>query len=92
MIGGEVNETKDKTAGASEAEKNLCTAASGETCNAGVRNTTGSSEHGAFDFDRVARVLAAGGTEDLLYVGDEHRVQEFKADGVWAGEIPLTDG
>ena len=31
-----------------------------------------------------------GGPEDLLYVGDEHRVQEFRADGEWKGEISLT--
>jgi hypothetical protein len=31
-----------------------------------------------------------GGPEDLLYVGDEHRVQEFEADGTYKREIPLT--
>ena len=30
----------------------------------------------------VGGLLAVGGNEDLLYVGDEHRVQEFEADGV----------
>ncbi|HEY3829623.1 MAG TPA: hypothetical protein VGL57_10555 [Solirubrobacteraceae bacterium] len=90
MIGGEVNETKDKTAGASEAEKNVCTAESKDTCEAGVQGAE-SAAHGVFDFaSGSAYVLAAGGPEDLLYVGDEHRVQEFHADGAWAGEISLT--
>jgi hypothetical protein len=35
-------------------------------------------------------VLAAGGEHDLLYVGEEHRVQEFESDGAWKAEIPLT--
>ena len=36
-------------------------------------------------------MLAVGGPEDLLYVGDEHRVQEFKAsNGEYKSEIPLT--
>ena len=36
-------------------------------------------------------VLAVGGPEDLLYIGDEHRVQEFKAsDGEYKSEIPLA--
>jgi hypothetical protein len=35
--------------------------------------------------------VAVGGPEDLLYVGDEHRVQEFDAaTGVWKREISLT--
>jgi hypothetical protein len=179
MFGWEVNQTKDETPGATQAEKNVCTAESKDTCKAGVRGTTpgqfyeafsiavdaargnvfvaervygetggetasGSrvqeftgtgtwlleigkevnkttkanacteteaeggatcgapaliplsaghvSEHGAFNLE-IGRgnTLAVGGPEDLLYVGDEHRVQEFTAaNGTWTGEIPLT--
>ena len=39
MFGKEVNETEDKTTGASEAQKDLCTAASGNKCKAGVEST-----------------------------------------------------
>ena len=93
MAGREVNKTKDETPGSSEAEKNLCTAASLDVCTHGVQAPAGSSEHGAFNFSDLGRnVLAAGGPEDLLYVGDEHRVQEFKADGTWVREIPLAGG
>jgi hypothetical protein len=92
MAGREVNETKDKTSGASETERNLCTAASLEVCTHGVQAPAGSTEHAAFHFANRGNVLAAGGPEDLLYVGDEHRVQELKADGTWVREIPLAPG
>jgi hypothetical protein len=88
MIGKEVNETKDHTLGATTAEKNVCTAASKDACKAGEQNLQSNTEPGAFNFGEGS--LAAGGPKDLLYVGDEHWVQEFKADGTWVGEIPLT--
>lgn len=95
MVGGEVNETKDKTAGATEAEKNLCTESemktSGVTCKTGVPAPEGSAPHGAFrTAQNVGNLLTVGGPEDLLYVGDEHRVQELDAEGAWKGEISLT--
>ena len=34
--------------------------------------------------------VAVGGPEDLVYVGEEHRLQEFKTDGKYKREIPLT--
>jgi NHL repeat len=74
MLGKEVNANKT----------NLCLA--GETCKAGVV-VPGTSEHGAFV---APEALAAGGPEDLLYVGDEHRVQAFEADGKYKSEISLT--
>ncbi|HEY3829817.1 MAG TPA: hypothetical protein VGL57_11525 [Solirubrobacteraceae bacterium] len=36
------------------------------------------------------RSVAVGGPEDLVYVGEEHRLQEFEADGKYKREIPLT--
>ena len=91
MIGGEVNETKDLAAGASEAEKDLCTAASHDVCKAGVKAARGSAPHSAFDPNSpTGNTLAMGGPEDLLYVADEHRVQEFTAAGEWHGEISLA--
>lgn len=91
-IGGEVNETQDKKQGATEAEKNLCTAASLETCKAGVASAVGSAARGAFNTYLLpaGNLLAIGGPDDLLYVGDERRVQEFEASGAWTGEVPLT--
>jgi hypothetical protein len=85
--GKEVNETKDDTS-ATEAEKNLCTAASGDECKAGVESSTGPA---AFKFEqKYGDLLAIGGPENLLYVGDERRIQELNSNGTWVGEISLT--
>lgn len=96
-IGREVNETKDKEAGATPAEKNVCTQEeiknSNVKCTAPVAGST--LEPGAFNFESGANILAVGGPEELLYVGDEHRVQEFNAktgvtDGRYKNEISLA--
>lgn len=91
-IGAEVNETKDSQAGATEAERSVCTAASGDKCKAGTPGAVGSLAPGAFKFaGNKGNLLAVGGPQNLLYVGDEHRVQEFDpSNGSWVGEIPLT--
>jgi NHL repeat len=92
MVGREVNQTKTKE-GAPEAERNLCTAASHDVCGPGRSAMPESREHGAFRYASLGdNLLAVGGPEDLLYVGDEGRVEEFRADGSWAGEIPLSPG
>jgi hypothetical protein len=91
MFGREVNETKDNaTPPASEAEKNICTATSKDTCKAGVQGTPGAGEHDAFDFAGSGDVMTVAGPGDTLYVGDENRVQELKPDGTWIGEIPVS--
>jgi hypothetical protein len=127
MFGWDVNKTKVESA-ASRAERDLCTAASKDVCQAGV----GGSAPGQFErpqdvsvdpvsghvyvasSERVqeltgegtfvleigkpgeiqlnsanGNLLAVGGPEDLLYVGERSRVQEFKANGTVAGEITL---
>jgi hypothetical protein len=89
MIGREVNETEDHTAGASETEKNICTTVSKDTCTEGKRAEPESHEHDAFAFVAGGDTLTVGGPEDLLYVGEEHRVQELKANGEWEGEFPV---
>jgi hypothetical protein len=91
-MGAGVNQTEDGTLGATEAEKNVCTAISGDVCRAGVQNTPEGSKPGAFSFPTTGDgdLLAVGGAQDLLYVGDEHRVQEFDlTSGEWKGEISL---
>jgi hypothetical protein len=78
-IGREVNETT---------KGNLCTQAEIAKCKAPTQNTA--PEPGAFAFvSEQGNMLAVGGPENDLYVGDEHTVQEFRPDGTWAGE-PLT--
>jgi hypothetical protein len=93
-IGREVNETRDKEAGATPAQKNLCSAAEmtkGTICGPPRATPSGSGEEGAFNFEPEPGLIAVGGPEDLLLVGDEQRVQEFgAATGVFVRQIPLT--
>jgi len=49
---------------------------------------TGSVEHGAIVTETgQGNLLAVGGAEDLLYIGEPGRVQEFEADGKWKAEV-----
>jgi hypothetical protein len=73
---------------------NLCTATEVASCTA--PEPSSAVEPGAFHYEAgVKNMLAVGGPEDLIYVGDEHRVQEFDAktgatDGQFKREISLT--
>jgi hypothetical protein len=71
----------------------ICTAASNHLCGPGVEGgETRDKEGGIFHFlQGYGNLLAVGGPEHLVYVGDEHRVQEYEADGKYKTEIPLTD-
>ena len=81
MIGRDVNETT---------KGNICTAESNDKCKTGERAAENSTELGTFDFEQnCGGLLTVGGPEGLLYVGDLHRVETFKTDGVPVGEIPL---
>lgn len=67
---------------------NLCMAAfvaEGDTCGAG---TTGSA-NGQFGAWKVGSYVAAG-PGDVIYVGDQERIQEFDKDGGFVKSIPLT--
>ena len=90
MFGREVNGAKDDQPSASEAEKNACFAAESKVCEAGVPGTSGANEPGAFDFASRGEVLTVAGADNILYVGDENRVQELEPDGAWSGEIPVS--
>jgi hypothetical protein len=90
MFGGEVNEAKDDEPSADEAERNACFAAESKFCKTGVPGTPGAGGHGAFNFSEGGDVLTVAGPENILYVGDENRVQELEANGTWAGEIPVS--
>jgi hypothetical protein len=59
-------------------------------CKSGRENTTNSLEHTAFKFSAQYGDLLAVGPRGTLYIGDEHRLQEFDADGKWIGEIMLA--
>jgi DNA-binding beta-propeller fold protein YncE len=85
VFGGEVNKTKDETPGTSEAEKDLCTVASGDVCQAGVEGL------GAGQFERPGMNAIAVDSTGTVYVGDNGRVQEFSEDGVLTGHISLAN-
>ncbi len=81
MVGKDVNETT---------KGNLCTAESKNKCKAGEQAQENSTELSAFNFTQSAgQLLTVGGPENLLYVGDRHRVEIFKTDGTPVGEISL---
>ncbi len=84
-IGEEVNETT---------KGNLCTqeeAEKGVKCTGPALHLLGSPKSSIEPFLSGGElVVATGGPEDLVYVGDEHRVQEFESDGQYKGEITLT--
>jgi hypothetical protein len=56
-----------------------------------VLSIAGSPEHGPLTFDQGlhGNLLAVGGSDDLVYVGEREpgRVQEFESDGKWRGEV-----
>jgi hypothetical protein len=85
-IGEEVN-TKEVNA---NSKKNLCTQEEieiGDTsCTAPKLGSYGESgiEHEPFISDQID--IALGGPEELLYVGDEHRIDEFTTKGKTDGE------
>ena len=86
-FGGGVNKTKVETIGSTEAERNLCTAASTDVCQAGSVGT-GAAEFGTW----VVGSFLAVGPGDTVYVGDSGRVQRFDSGGNYLGDLPDPDG
>jgi hypothetical protein len=64
---------------------NVCTAASGNVCQAG---TAGTGE-GEDEFEWAVGSFIAVGPDGNVYVGDENRVQEFEPTGAYLGQIAL---
>jgi hypothetical protein len=93
-FGREVNKTKVEQAGSTEAEQDLCTATSGDECQAGTTGT------GPGQFQEPAGVAVDPNTGDV-YVGDkvlttvngklvsylDNRVEKFDANGSYISEI-----
>jgi len=94
MVGGEVNKTaveerEEQEVNAepmtvTEAEENLCTAASGDVCGVG-KGGTGKGEFGIVGFNDPLAL----GPDGTIYVGDVNRIQKFDEEGNFEGEIPL---
>lgn len=73
----------------------ICTAREVDTadtrCGAGAEGSSDDPDPYAFKFaQHSGDLLVVGGPDGLLYVGDEHRVEEFEADGRWRREILLA--
>ncbi len=83
MLGREVNETAVNTPGATEEERDICTAVSGDVCKTGVPGS------GPGQFERLNGHSIAVDEAGHVFVGDENRVQEFSPTGVVEGQIPI---
>jgi len=87
-FGKQVNETA--TVNHETTNENVCPVRLGDKCGAGIQSLPGSTEHGAFKPAQNMGDLLTVDSRGIVYVGDEHRVQEFKANGEWVNEIPLS--
>jgi hypothetical protein len=83
-FGYEVNEGKDNTPGATEAEKNVCVP--GERCTLGKQGSANAQFEWAF---RAGGIVAVG-PGGAVYVGDKTRVQVFDASGAWRENVSLV--
>jgi hypothetical protein len=85
MFGRDVNKTK-LAEGAPATERNVCTAASGDVCGAGVEGM------GLGELDGIpsANALAVG-PDGTVYVPGAGRIQEFASDGQFLRQITLPE-
>jgi DNA-binding beta-propeller fold protein YncE len=87
MFGGDVNKTKADEA-APEAQRNICTAASGDVCQAGTEGTG----NGQFGTWLIVGSYIAVGPGDRIYVGDVGRIQYFNTSGEVQGQVAANIG
>lgn len=86
MVGGDVNKTQVE-AGGTTAQRNLCTASSGDICQEGAGGVT-AGQLSAFAGQETAHgITVAPGNR--VYVGDQGRIQEFTAAGAYQRELPF---
>jgi DNA-binding beta-propeller fold protein YncE len=89
----EEEEAKAEPVTVTEAEENLCTAASGDQCGAGTEGT-GKGQFGAWKTGSYIAVDSKGtasAADDVVYLGDQGRVQEFDTGGHYLGDLPDPD-
>ncbi len=87
MFGGDVNKTKVEEVGSTEAERNRCTALSGDVCQAATEGS-GNGQFGPW----LAGSFVAVGPGDTIYVGDSERIQVFDDEGEYTGNVPDPEG
>jgi DNA-binding beta-propeller fold protein YncE len=85
-FGGDVNKTKVEEAGSTQAQRNLCTAASSDICQAGSEGS-GQGQFGPWPFSNFIAV----GPDDTVYVGDVNQIQKFDTAGAYLGQIALPE-
>ncbi len=83
MFGGHVNEAKDSTLGATQAEEDVCVA--GEKCTSGTEGAA----NGEFEWSYAHSTIAVG-PDGTVYVGDRARYQVFDASGAWRESVSLA--
>jgi DNA-binding beta-propeller fold protein YncE len=86
MFGGEVNKTKVAELGSTEAERNVCTAASGDQCGGG---TVGVGNGQFEDWSFSSFIAIDQNSPNTVYVGDKERIQKFDTNGLYQGQISL---
>jgi hypothetical protein len=86
-FGGKVNKTKVE-GGGTAAEQNVCTAASGDVCQAGGAGPDDGYLASAVP-NTLGNYIAYRSSTDSILVGDEGMVQEFGTDGSFKGKIEL---
>lgn len=84
MVGKDVNETKVAEGGATQAEKDICTAASGDTCG------RGSSGTGPNEFSNSGGLSPAVDSSGVVWVGDTNRLISFSSAGAPDTAIALA--
>ncbi len=84
MFGGDVNKTKVEEGGATEAERNRCTAASGHVCQVGTEGT-GNGQFG--NWPAGTFIAISSEPSEIVYVGDQGRIQQFDTDGNYLGDL-----
>ncbi|HEY7456510.1 MAG TPA: hypothetical protein VH703_04465 [Solirubrobacterales bacterium] len=87
MVGRNVNKTKVADGGATQAEKNICTAASGDTCGKG-ESGTGPNEFLQSSFPY--RLSAAVDSSGVVWVGDDSRIASFDSSGAYVSEAAIA--
>ena len=91
-IGRNVDKTKVEEGGSTQAEKNICTATSGDECKIGEAG----SGPGEFEIGILGAYVAVDTSEavypeDALYVGDKGRVQRFDTAGAYKGDFATPE-
>ncbi|HXS46548.1 MAG TPA: hypothetical protein VN756_03695, partial [Solirubrobacterales bacterium] len=83
MVGKNVNKSKLAEGGATQAEKDFCTAASGDTCGRAISGTD------ANEFSGTGLPLAVD-SAGVVWVGDNERLISFSSSGAPGAEIAMA--